>query len=72
MRSPFEMTKIAVPFSYLPAVFAPFLPPLALAVEPVVVAVPAAAAVITTAPTFAPSSKLPEVNSSNARLPGRR
>ena len=62
------MMKIAVPFSYLPAVDASFLPPLAPAVEPPVVAVPEAAAVITTAPTFAPNSKLPDVNSSNARL----
>jgi hypothetical protein len=62
MRPPFEMMKIAVPFSYLPAVLASFLPPLAVAVEPVVVAVPDAAAVITTALTFAPRSKLPEVN----------
>jgi hypothetical protein len=29
---------------------------------------PSAAAVISTAPTFAPNSKLPEVNSSNERL----
>ena len=68
IRPPFVMMKIAVPLLNCPAVDASFFPPLAPAVEPPVVAVPDAAAVMTTALTFAPNSKLPDVNSSKERL----
>src|SRR5262249_31381238 len=68
IRPPLVIMNTAIPLCQLPLVFASFLPPLAPASVPVVPVSALAEAVIATASTPAPNSKLPPVNSSSARL----
>mgnify|MGYP006899819164 CR=1 FL=1 len=66
------IVKVAIPLWYPPTVVASFLPPLAPAELPEVLAEAPAAAVRATALASALNSKLPEVNSSRARLSSKK
>lgn len=72
IRPPFVTLNTAIPLCYTPCVVASSLPPLWPVDDPVVPVEADAPAVIATAPTPAPNSKLPLVNSSNARLSSKK
>src|SRR5215831_1540968 len=72
IRPPFATVKVAMPLWYAPAVVAAFFVALAPAEAPVELAFALALAVMAVACASAPNSKLPLVNSLNARWSSKK